>query len=211
MFNEKGVPRITANHRAAQRGGAARATKSRAIAMDENRSHMCTSALCQSGASIAWQGRNFRMRHYCYDQERSGLKGQKTKSVAALGLHMCNNSCGKECQEASCVAPACSNNSLVLCRHLHYTAMWHQPYQQQLHFQHQQLLAAVVTANFCLLLNRHYTQFSLRALSLFKSGLDCIKKASSSPTCTLLLVCCSVWQCVASRRHHQGPRCTCTT
>jgi len=102
----------------------------------------------------------------------------------------------KECQEASCAAPACSNNSLASCRHLHYKAMRQQPYQQHLHFQHQQLLAAVVTANFCLLLNRHNTQFSVKGLSLFKSGLDCIKKASSR---SYMYSSSSVLQCVAVR------------
>ena len=121
MFNDKAVLCSAAHSKLAKKGGATMAKISRATAMDENHSHICTSALCQSGASIRWERGKARMQHHCYHPERSGLEGQKPQQVQGLWLHVCKkcHRTAKKCTEASCVAPACSNNSLTLCKHLH--------------------------------------------------------------------------------------------
>lgn len=121
VIDDKGALCITGFHNIGKKGAKAYAKNCKAAAMDENHWHMCTSALCQSGTSIEWQGSHARMRHTCCDSEKSGLYGQKATQVALLGLHMCKkcHRTAKECKAASCVAPTCSNKSLTLSRHLH--------------------------------------------------------------------------------------------
>jgi len=80
--------------------------------------HLC---IMQRGASIKWEGEDVKMYHHCYDPERSGLAGQKPRQVKGLGLHVCKkcHRTATKCKQSSCLAPACSNNSLRLCKHLH--------------------------------------------------------------------------------------------
>jgi len=121
MVNDQGVRTSAAHTRLSKKGAAARSNSARATALGEHHSHICISAIFQRGASIKWKGEIVRMYHYCYDPERSGLAGQKPQQVKGLGLRVCKkcHRTAKKCKEASCLAPACSNNSLILCKHLH--------------------------------------------------------------------------------------------
>jgi len=121
VVNDQGVRCSTGYKKLGKKGGAAKAKISRATAMVEHHSHISISAICQRGASMKWEEGSVRMYHHCYDPERSGLAGQKPQQVRGLGLHVCKkcHRTAKKCNEASCLAPACSNKSLMLCEHFH--------------------------------------------------------------------------------------------
>jgi len=122
MINDKGVRTSTAHNRLGKIGAEARDKIARATVLSEHHSHICISALCQSGASVKWEGQNVRLFHLCYDPEQSGLAGQKPRQVKGLGLHVCKkcHKTARKCKETSCLAPAThNNNSLMLCKHLH--------------------------------------------------------------------------------------------
>jgi len=121
MINDKGVRTSTAHNRLGKIGAEARDKIARATVLSEHHSHICISALCQSGASVKWEGQNVRLFHLCYDPEQSGLAGQKPRQVKGLGLHVCKkcHKTARKCKETSCLAPATHNNSLMLCKHLH--------------------------------------------------------------------------------------------
>jgi len=89
MINDKGVRTSTAHNRLGKIGAEARDKIARATVLSEHHSHICISALCQSGASVKWEGQNVRLFHLCYDPEQSGLAGQKPQQVRGLGLHVC--------------------------------------------------------------------------------------------------------------------------
>jgi len=116
VVNDKGVQCITGYKNMSTAGTEARAKKVRATALGEHHSHTCISAICQVGASTKWEGENVRLFHHCYDPEQSGLAGHKPRQVKGLGLNVrkkCHRTT-KKCKETSCLAPACSNNSLIL-------------------------------------------------------------------------------------------------
>ena len=121
MVNDKGVRCITGYQRISKKGNTAKGKIAIATTLGEHHLHICISAICQRGASIKCDGEDFRMYHHCYDPEPSGLAGQKPRQVKGLGLHVCKkcHKTAKQCKETICLAPACRNNSLKLCKHLH--------------------------------------------------------------------------------------------
>jgi len=121
MVNDKGVRCITKYHEMGNLGNTAKGKAHEANALGEHHSHICISAICQRGASIKWQDCYPILCHHCYDPQQSGLAGQKSRQVKGLKLHICKkcHRTAKECKGAGCLAPACRNNSLKSCQHLH--------------------------------------------------------------------------------------------
>jgi len=134
MVNAKGVLRITGYHKLGEKGNMARGKKCNTIALGEHHLHICTSAICQSGASITWEKGFPKIQHHCCDPEQSGLTEQKARKVKVLGLHICKkcHRTAQECKGTCCLASSCRSNSLKLCQHLHQKAISQQHYEQQL-------------------------------------------------------------------------------
>ena len=107
MVNAKGVLCIKGYHKMGKKG--------------KHHSHICTSAICQSGASITWDNSYPKLQHHCNDPAQSGLTGQKARKVRGLGSCECKkcHRTAKECDGTGCLAAACKCNSLKLCQHLH--------------------------------------------------------------------------------------------
>jgi len=84
MVNDQGVQCIAAYKRLSKEANTAKGKIHRATAMREHHLHVCTSAICQSGASHKWEGVIFRMRHHCYDPERSEAATSEGALVARV-------------------------------------------------------------------------------------------------------------------------------
>jgi len=121
MVNDKGVRCITKYHEMANLGNTAKGKVHEANALGEHHSHVCISAICQRGASIKWQNGYPIICHHSYDPQQSGLAGQKARQLKGLKWRICKkcDRTAKECKGAGCLAPACRNNSLKSCQHLH--------------------------------------------------------------------------------------------
>ena len=94
--NDKGVPCITGCHNLGNKGAEAHAENARASALGEHHSHICTSALCQRGASIKWEGGLPRMYHHCYNPDNQDWQDRSRDRGGGLCYTYAKNATGRQ-------------------------------------------------------------------------------------------------------------------